>query len=106
MDSQYDNFKEALLNSAAFSPDAYSDARRVINEEDPVSSAKLYFDEMVLKAKNGGAMLPKRRGYGRRADDSSEDEGEIVENLWEHLIRQIRDRRPRPPNRATLIHAL
>ncbi len=80
MDSEYDSFKEGLLKAAAFSPDAYSDARRVINDEDPVSSARLYFDEMVVKAKTGSAMLPKRRGYGRRDEDSSEDEGEIVED--------------------------
>jgi len=79
-DTKYEDFKESILKAAAYSPDAYSDARRVINEEDPVSSAKLYFDEMVLRAKNDSSMLSKRRGpYGRRNDDSSEDEGEIVE---------------------------
>jgi pre-mRNA-processing factor 40 len=79
-ETKYDDFKETILKAAAYSPDLYSDARRVINGEDPVSSAKLYFDEIVLRAKNGNAMLSKRRGpYGRRNDDSSEDEGEIVE---------------------------
>ena len=79
-ETNYDSFTEALLKAAAYSPDAYSDARRVIHDEDPVSSAKLYFNEMVIRAKNGNAMMSKRRGpYGRRAEDSSEDEGEIVE---------------------------
>ncbi len=83
-DAKYEDFKEFILKAAAYSPDTYSDARRVINEENPVSSAKLYFDEMVLRAKNGSSMLSKRRGpYGRRNDDSSEDEGEIVEEEGE-----------------------
>ena len=80
-DSKFDDFKAMILKEAEYSSDAYANARRVINEEDPVSSAKLFFDEMVLKAKNNDSMIQNRRGpYGRRAAESSEDEGEIVED--------------------------
>ncbi len=79
-DTKFDQFKEAVLKAAAYSPEAYSDARRVINEEIPVSSAKLYFDDLLLRAKNEDSMLSKRRvPFGRRNVESSEDEGEIVE---------------------------
>ncbi len=79
-DTKYEDFTKALLDAAAYSPDAYSDARRVVNDEIPVSSAKLFFDEIVASGKFGSSRA--RPGlHGRRiAEDSSEDEGEIIED--------------------------
>ena len=79
-DTKYEAFCKSLLDAAAYSPEAYSDVRRIVNEEIPVSSAKLFFDELV--AASGKAGLTRRPGpFGRKiAEDSSEDEGEIVED--------------------------
>lgn len=80
-DTKYENFTKALLDSAAFSPDAYSDVRRVINDEIPISSAKIFFDEIVASGKFGGNRARSGGHNGRRkAEESSEDEGEIVED--------------------------
>jgi len=82
IDSQYEIFTKALLDEAAYSPDAYSDVRRIINREEPMSSAKLYFDELVLNAKNNSEntiSFGRCRGVGN-SHDSSSDEGEIVED--------------------------
>eukprot|EP00979_Chaetoceros_neogracilis_P016657 scaffold8946_cov268-Chaetoceros_neogracile.AAC.23 len=81
-DSKYEGFTKGLLDAAAYSPEAYSDVRRIIKEELPVSSAKLLFDELVASRKSANSR--GRIGPGahsrRVADDSSEDEGEIVED--------------------------
>jgi len=79
-ETKYEEFTKAILDAAAYSPDAYSDARRVINDEIPISSAKVIFDELVALAKSG-SVRSRNNSYGRRiADESSEDEGEIVED--------------------------
>ena len=75
-DMKYEVFSKALLDEAAHSPDMYSDTRRILNREDPISSARLYFDELVAMAKER-PMAGKRRST---ADESSEDEGEIRED--------------------------
>ena len=75
-ETQYEDFTKALLDAVAESSDSYSTARRIVNREEPVSSAKLYFDELVLEVKEG----PSRSRRGRKDDDSSEDEGEIIED--------------------------
>lgn len=98
VDTKYEDFTKKLLEAAAYSPDVYSDARRVLNREEPVSSARLYYDELVSRAKEKAEAVAKsfarsKRGkYGgqaaRRAsavagggqEESSEDEGEIVED--------------------------
>lgn len=77
-DSKYEDFTKVLLDAAAPSPDSYRDVRRIIQEELPVSSAKLLFDEIIAVEK---ASKIRNRSSGRRiTDDSSEDEGEIVED--------------------------
>jgi pre-mRNA-processing factor 40 len=77
---KYDEFTKALLDEAADSSDMYSEARRIIGRENPVSSAQLYFDELVLRAKGtNGSGATRRSNLRRRDQDSSEDEGEIVE---------------------------
>lgn len=75
-ETQYEDFTKVLLDAVAESSDSYSTARRIVNREEPVSSAKLYFDELLLEAKEG----PSRSRRGRKDDDSSEDEGEIIED--------------------------
>ena len=52
----------------------------MINDEIPTSSAKLFFDELLASGKS--VTNRGRPGhYGRRvAEDSSEDEGEILED--------------------------
>lgn len=79
-DTKYEDFTKALLDAAAYSPDAYSDARRVINEEIPISSAKLFFDETVTSGKFGSTRGRSDHHGKRIAGDSSEDEGEIIED--------------------------
>lgn len=73
---QYEDFTKALLDAVAESSDSYSTARRIVTRKEPVSSAKLYFDELLLEAKEGSS----RSRRGRKDDDSSEDEGEIIED--------------------------
>jgi pre-mRNA-processing factor 40 len=68
--TSYDQFTKLLLDEAAYSPDVYGDVRRIINREQPVSSARLHYDELM-----------SRTTEDRKAnDDSSEDEGEIIED--------------------------
>jgi pre-mRNA-processing factor 40 len=77
---KYDEFTKALLDEAADSSEMYAEARRIIGRESPVSSARLYFDELVLRAKGTtGSGATRRSNLRRRDEDSSEDEGEIVE---------------------------
>lgn len=83
VDAQYEDFTKTLLEVAAYSPDVYSDARRVINREEPISSAKLFFNELVLQAKiddKSSVSFGRRRGGAGNRDESSSDEGEIVED--------------------------
>ena len=52
-----------------------------MKSEDPISSARVYFNELVNRVKEV-AMTAMRRNNRRGSvrDDSSEDEGEIVED--------------------------
>jgi pre-mRNA-processing factor 40 len=83
-ETTYDEFSKALLDEAAHSPELYSDTRRILNREDPISSARLYFIELISRAResqSNDANRPKaavRRGS--KAESSSEDEGEIRED--------------------------
>lgn len=72
----YDEYSRALLDQAAHSPELYSETRGILNREDPISSARLYFDELVLKASDSRSKSGSRRAS---AGSSSEDEGEIRE---------------------------
>lgn len=79
---RYDEFSRSLLDQAAHSPDLYSETRGILNREDPISSARLYFNELVSKARDSQAQNIKRSKSGSRrgtANSSSEDEGEIRE---------------------------
>lgn len=77
----YEEFTKALLDQAAGSSEMYTEARRIINRESPVSSSRLYFNELLLRSNgSNGNGSGRRSSLRRRAEDSSEDEGEIVED--------------------------
>ena len=84
VDTKYDEFVKALLEEAETSPQTHAEARRITKSEEPVSSALVYFNELVVKAKEKNAAPLRRRGHGARRgslhDSSSEDEGEIIED--------------------------
>mmetsp|Transcript_24319 Transcript_24319/g.67324 ORF Transcript_24319/g.67324 Transcript_24319/m.67324 type:complete len:856 (-) Transcript_24319:222-2789(-) len=74
----FDSFKKKLIEEAAYSSEIQDETSRIIGRADPVSSARILFDELI--AQSAGA---KRHGGPRRGstnDDSSEDEGEIIED--------------------------
>jgi pre-mRNA-processing factor 40 len=79
--TSYAEFTKLLLEKAAYSPELYGDTRRIINRDEPVSSARLYFDELILRAKGVASTVANRSGSAasRQGDESSEDEGEIKE---------------------------
>jgi hypothetical protein len=75
-DTTFDAFKTFLKNETSHSDEIQSEVFRIINSDDPVSSARLFYDELLCRASEAGR-------YGSRRpptkDDSSEDEGEIIE---------------------------
>jgi pre-mRNA-processing factor 40 len=75
--TSYEEFTKLLLDEAALSQEVYGDTRRIINSQEPISSAHLYHDELISLAVEN-----ERRTSGRRRTDeeSSEDEGEIIED--------------------------
>lgn len=79
----YEEFTKLLLDEAAYSPELYGETRRIINREEPISSARLYYDELIVRTKEGITAVAVPRGStgvrGPQAD-SSEDEGEIIED--------------------------
>mmetsp|Transcript_21102 Transcript_21102/g.43329 ORF Transcript_21102/g.43329 Transcript_21102/m.43329 type:complete len:897 (+) Transcript_21102:208-2898(+) len=64
-----DDFTNKLLDLSGPSPDLYGEVRRILNRENPLSSTRLFFDE--LRAEKVVVL--------KKDDESSEDEGEIVE---------------------------
>jgi len=75
-----EDFGKLLLESCAGSPDLYGEIRRISNRENPISSIHLFFNELKADAeaaKNGNG---KKRGSLLNGDESSEDEGEIIED--------------------------
>uniref|UniRef100_A0A7S3LCE3 FF domain-containing protein n=1 Tax=Amphora coffeiformis TaxID=265554 RepID=A0A7S3LCE3_9STRA len=76
-ETTYEDFIEALLGVSSNDDELNMEIRRIVDERSPVSSAKLYFDELKNRAKLAATA---RRGSSRRPDEeSSEDEGEIDE---------------------------
>lgn len=81
-DMKYDEFVKALLEEAN-SPQLLAEVKRITKPVDATSSARVYFKELVDRAKDKTAVLNRRRNVGRRGtlkDESSEDEGEIIED--------------------------
>jgi len=91
-ESKFDDFTKELLDHAAFSPDQYSTTRQILNHDDPVSSARIYFNELVTEAKEDMSKFSRRHSRrGSVKDDSSEDEGEIIEDGEIEDIVQIKE---------------
>jgi pre-mRNA-processing factor 40 len=77
----YGSFKNSITNESSYSSEIQNETFRIINKDDPVSSARLLYDELVARTvdnKRNGGGTSSRRGSTR--DDSSEDEGEIIED--------------------------
>jgi FF domain len=82
-DTSFDEFNRALLDRASEDPSKYESTRAIINREIPMSSARLYFNELSMRARGvAGPAFVRRGSSTRRGHDteSSEDEGEIVED--------------------------
>jgi pre-mRNA-processing factor 40 len=82
-DTTFEEFTRALLDRASDSSTKYESTRGIINRESPVSSARLYFNELSMRARGVPGPAFVRRGSSSRRgkdSDSSEDEGEIIED--------------------------
>lgn len=80
-----EKFGKMLLESTAGSPDLYGEIRRISNARDncPLSSITLFFRELRAEAeskKNGRGAKKRGSPSGKGGNDSSEDEGEIIED--------------------------
>lgn len=77
-ETSFEDFSKLLLAQAEYSAELYGDTRRIINRDEPVSSARLYWEELVSRASH----LNGRQGTQPTSlqEDSSEDEGEIIED--------------------------
>lgn len=80
-DTTFEEFTKALLDKASESTESYATTRSIINTASPVSSARLYFNELSLRARgiSGPAFVRRGSALRRKDSESSEDEGEIVE---------------------------
>ena len=87
-DTPFEDFTQNLLTRAERPSDLYSDVKRIINREDPVSTARIYWEELVSKAHHAA----QRQGNQVDHEESSEDEGEIIEG-------EVDDEKGRPPQR-------
>jgi pre-mRNA-processing factor 40 len=76
--TSYDAFKAAITTEASYSPEIQAETWRIIDREDPVSSARLYYKELVARAADATQGGSLRRGPSK--EESSEDEGEIIEH--------------------------
>lgn len=73
----YEEFCQALRDECADSPEKYNETRLILNHKNPISSARVYFNELVLGVKET-VNAARRRASAKT--DSSEDEGEIIED--------------------------
>eukprot|EP00535_Pseudo-nitzschia_heimii_P002093 CAMPEP_0197182504 /NCGR_PEP_ID=MMETSP1423-20130617/6431_1 /TAXON_ID=476441 /ORGANISM="Pseudo-nitzschia heimii, Strain UNC1101" /LENGTH=765 /DNA_ID=CAMNT_0042632935 /DNA_START=493 /DNA_END=2790 /DNA_ORIENTATION=+ len=73
----FEDFKKIIAQESAYSSDIQNEAFRIFNRREPVSTARLLFDELTVQTVDA-----KRHGSRRGStnDDSSEDEGEIIED--------------------------
>jgi pre-mRNA-processing factor 40 len=71
--TKYSEFSKNLIDVSQSSYDTYLNVRDIINRQEPVSTAKLLFDELTSKLKKGPHVK-------RMNDDSSESDGEIIED--------------------------
>lgn len=94
-DSTYEDFTKWLLELASESQELYAETRQIIYTEEPLSSARLYYDELISRASD-----LSRRDLQKRAEDSSEDEGEIVEDGDFVDVAKDEDNDSGPPSEA------
>lgn len=74
-ETTFDDFKNLLTKEASYSDDVQDEAFRIINREDPVSSAQLLYHELISRPTDSN-----RYGAASQIEAaSSEDEGEIKE---------------------------
>eukprot|EP00751_Fragilariopsis_kerguelensis_P023796 CAMPEP_0170878998 /NCGR_PEP_ID=MMETSP0734-20130129/31404_1 /TAXON_ID=186038 /ORGANISM="Fragilariopsis kerguelensis, Strain L26-C5" /LENGTH=894 /DNA_ID=CAMNT_0011261899 /DNA_START=1 /DNA_END=2685 /DNA_ORIENTATION=- len=80
----YDSFKNSITNQASYSSEIQNETFRIINKDDPVSSACLLHNELTARSIDNTRSVDNKPYKGSRRgstrDDSSEDEGEIVED--------------------------
>merc|ERR1719491_2641344 len=80
----YDSFKNSITNQASYSSEIQNETFRIINKDDPVSSACLLHNELTARSVDNTRSVDNKTYKGSRRgstrDDSSEDEGEIVED--------------------------
>ena len=67
-----EEFRQHLLKVASPVPDLYAEVRRILSKEDKLSSCCLLYEERVTRHSNNNDI---------EGDCSSEDEGEIIEDL-------------------------
>jgi pre-mRNA-processing factor 40 len=75
-ETTFEEFKSLLKNRSSYSTEVQNETFRIINRDDPVSSARLFYNELIARAADAERYGAKR---GPVKDDSSEDEGEIIE---------------------------
>lgn len=73
--TSFEEFTNSLFQRLERPSDIYSDIKRIMNREEPVSTARLYWEELLSKAQH----TLNRQGPQVDYDESSEDEGEIIE---------------------------
>ena len=73
----FEDFKKIIAQESAYSSDIQNEAFRIINKNEPVSTARLLFDQLTVQTVDAKRYGSRR---GSTNDDSSEDEGEIIED--------------------------
>jgi pre-mRNA-processing factor 40 len=75
--TSYEAFKGTITTEASYSPEVQAETWRIIDREDPVSSARLFYNELIARAADVSQLESVRKGSLK--EESSEDEGEIIE---------------------------
>jgi pre-mRNA-processing factor 40 len=79
--TSFEDFRLMLLDAVDNSPDMSQELSRILDRCEPISSAQIYLEELLLESVDQNGTVAARRGnVWRRPDDSSEDEGEIIED--------------------------
>ena len=81
-DNVVEEFGKMLLESSAGSPELYGEIRRISNRENVLfmSSIALFYKELMSQSEGTRNGDGKKRGSTLNDNDSSEDEGEIIED--------------------------
>ncbi|KAL3912580.1 MAG: hypothetical protein SGILL_006826 [Bacillariaceae sp.] len=73
----YDSFQKLLLDGASYSKEIQRETSRIISREEPVSSARLLYDDLVSRVVSEHHAAATQNNDD---EESSEDEGEIIED--------------------------